>query len=245
MAKAHRAGIAGWKTIGEIASETGASAARLRYFLGQGKIKGQKDLTGAWRVGGGELDTIERLDEAIAAGVVVQDDKKFYSIAKAARDAAVLLAEPGTPAYRIERNRLNKRFQRQVYDTEIGQIRFEKRYYVPEEVYYRMISPLTLHRGGKTLLRGTERLVQVILPAAPVPNKTPNHSATKKPLVYDPNNLPLLKECTPGKEVIFYGRLGLIKRQVLGDPFRPQIQVKLYWTLDNDQEFINLVVQRS
>ena len=48
-------------------------------------------------------------------------------------------------------------FRGQVYDTEIGQIRFEKRYYVPEEVYYRMISPLTLHRGGKTLLRGTER----------------------------------------------------------------------------------------
>jgi hypothetical protein len=150
LSEKHKPSIEGWKTAREIALESGADSKTLKWLLRQGKIAGKKDLCGFWRVPDSEKDKIIEINNAIKRGVIEQYGKKFYSIAKAARDAASLITRQGTPEFAKENRRLNKRFQRQVYETLIGQIGFSGKYYVPEEVYRAMIKPSTLGIGKRT-----------------------------------------------------------------------------------------------
>jgi hypothetical protein len=62
---------------------------------------------------------------------------------------------------------------------------------------------------------------------------------------YNPDDLPELRKCRRGGEVEFRGRMGVIEKTILSDPYRPQIRVRFYRTADQKQERHNLVVKKG
>ncbi len=172
----------GWMTTEEMAALAGIDRKRLKFLLGQHRVTGAKDISGEWRVPEAEKDRIKEINDAIAEGVIVRDGTKYYSIARASRDAASALAKPDTAEYREHRNRLNKRFQRQVYQLELGQLPFEGKIYVPESIYRRMINPSTLELGGTTGELGGPLLRKLEEPVPPHAAKRPEPTATPTPV---------------------------------------------------------------
>jgi len=176
LAERNRAKINGWKTVNECAEEYSVDKRKLKYLLEMGRIRGQKDLSNYWRVNPLDETNVGEKIGTLIEGIIDMDGTRFYSIAKAAKDAAALITKLGTSEYKEERNRLNKRFQRQVYETKIGQIILDGRYFVPEAVYKSMINPKTLEKGGRTDFR--TRIGKLEKEVMPVSNKVIN--LTKK-----------------------------------------------------------------
>lgn len=145
--------FSGLKCLGEIVPHPGERKT-LIHLLERGEVEGEKDASGMWGVKETDVEKIKEMIKVIREGIVVRDGIKYYSISKASNNAAALLAKPGTEMYRTERNRLNKRFQRQVYEKRIGQQIFDGKYYVTEPVYRAMIDPESLKKGLRTNFEG-------------------------------------------------------------------------------------------
>ena len=152
IADKERLRFSGLKCVRQIVSDS-SERKTLKFLLERGEVDGEKDASGMWRIKEADVEKIKKRIKSVKEGVIIQDGITYYSIARASRDAAALLAEPGTERYKAERNRLNKRFQRQVYETRIGQIISNGKYYISEPVYMAMINPATLKKGMRTYLR--------------------------------------------------------------------------------------------
>jgi len=265
--------IRNWPCIQELSSKYHVAYQTLSYWREKEELRGQHDLTRRLRINPSDEEKIPSMVQAAHAPNVIEiNGNKFYSLTKAARDAALFVLDENNPKFKEIYKKSYYKFHARLHKGKVEYTLKNFHVYLPEKEYLRMINPdpqykkpTRKYKSPKPKKNASMSNVKkpIKIPAPPakiicnpdydfpelppveIAHSNPVQEADKKTdyIDYDPFSPPPFSQCEKGRRINYMGSIGIIAEVCDSDPYRPLIKVRFLGARPEGLESLLLITK--